>query len=159
MHACMLSHFSRVWLCNPMDGSPPGSSVHEILQARILEWAIMPSSRESSRPRDQTQVSCVSYIAGWFFTGWATRETQEIGAHVSFLIVVLSGYMPRSWIAESYGSSIFSFLRTLHTILHSACTIYLPTNSVGGVSFSSCSLQCLLFVAYLMMAILTDVRW
>ena len=44
-------------LCNPMDCSPPGSSVHGILQARILEWVAMPSSRDSSQPRDQTQVS------------------------------------------------------------------------------------------------------
>ena len=42
-------------LCNPMDCSPPGSFVHGILQARILEWVAMPSSRESSQPRDQTQ--------------------------------------------------------------------------------------------------------
>ena len=153
---CVLSDFSRVWLCNPMACSPPAFSVHGILQARILKWVAFPFSRGSSWPRDRTRVS---RIAGGFFTVWATRETREIGAHVSFLIVVLSGYMPRSWIAESYGSSIFSFLRTLHTILHSACTIYLPTNSVGGVSFSSCSLQCLLFVAYLMMAILNDVMW
>ena len=45
-------------LCDPMDCSPPGSSVHGILPARILEWIAMPSSRESSPPRDQT---CVSY--------------------------------------------------------------------------------------------------
>ena len=51
-----------------MDYSLPDSSVHGILQARILEWVAMPSSRGSSRPRDQTHVSCVSCIAGWFFT-------------------------------------------------------------------------------------------
>ena len=50
---------------NPMDCSPPGSSIHGILQARILEWVAMSSSRRSSQPRDQTQVSC---IAGRFFT-------------------------------------------------------------------------------------------
>ena len=44
-------------LCDPMDCSPPGSSVHGILQARILEWVAMPSSRGSSWPRDQTSVS------------------------------------------------------------------------------------------------------
>ena len=49
-------------LCDPMDWSPPGSSVHGILQARILEWVAMPSSRESSQPRDQTHVSYVSCI-------------------------------------------------------------------------------------------------
>ena len=54
---CMLS---RVWLCKPMDCSPPVSSVHRILQARILEWVAMLSSRGSSQPRDQTPVSYVS---------------------------------------------------------------------------------------------------
>ena len=51
-------------LGNPMDCSPPGSSVHGILQARILEWVAISVSRGSSHPRDQTQVSC---IAGRFF--------------------------------------------------------------------------------------------
>ena len=52
-------------LCNSMDCNPLGSSVHGILQARILEWVAMPSSRRSSRPRDRTQVS---HVAGGFFT-------------------------------------------------------------------------------------------
>ena len=52
-------------LCDPMDCSLPGSSVHGILQARILEWIVMYSSRGSSQPSDQTWVS---YIAGRFFT-------------------------------------------------------------------------------------------
>ena len=51
--------------CDPMDCSLPGSSVHGIPQARILEWIPMISSRGSSQPRDQTQVS---HIAGGFFT-------------------------------------------------------------------------------------------
>ena len=42
--------------CHPMDSSPPGSFVHGSLQARILEWVVMPSSRRSSQPRDRTQV-------------------------------------------------------------------------------------------------------
>ena len=56
---------SCLTLCDPMDCSPPGSSVHGILQARILEWVAIPFSRESSQPRDRTQVS---HIAGGFFT-------------------------------------------------------------------------------------------
>ena len=52
-------------LCSPMDCSLPGSSVHGILQARILEWVASPFSRGCSQPRDQTQVS---HIAGGFFT-------------------------------------------------------------------------------------------
>ena len=67
-----LSHVQH--FCDPMDCSPPGSSVHGILQARILEWVAIPFSRGSSKPRDRTQVSC---IAGRFFTSLATREAQE----------------------------------------------------------------------------------
>ena len=52
-----------------------GSSVHGILQARILEWLAIPFRRGSSQPRDRTQVSC---IAGEFFTIWATRETLRL---------------------------------------------------------------------------------
>ena len=52
-------------LCNLIDCSPPGSFVHGILQARILEWVASPFSRGSSQPGDQTWVSC---IAGRFFT-------------------------------------------------------------------------------------------
>ena len=63
---------SRVWLCGPMDCSPPGSSVHEIRQAGILEWVAMPFSKWSPQPRDWTLVSC---IAGRFFAIWATRES------------------------------------------------------------------------------------
>ena len=51
-------------LCNPMDCGPLGSSVHGIFQARILEWMAMPSSRGSSQPRDQTQISL---LAGRYF--------------------------------------------------------------------------------------------
>ena len=52
-------------LCDPMDYSPPGSSVHGIFQARILKWVAMPSSRASSQPRDWTHVSYVSCIGRW----------------------------------------------------------------------------------------------
>ena len=60
-------------LCDPIDCSLAGSSVHGILQARILDWVAIPFFRGSSQPRDQTQVSC---IAGGFFTVWATRKAQ-----------------------------------------------------------------------------------
>ena len=66
MHAKSLQ--SCLTLCNPMDCSPPGSSVHGILQARTLEWVAIPSFRGSSRPRDQTCILCGSCIAGRFFT-------------------------------------------------------------------------------------------
>ena len=52
---------SCLTLCNPMDCSPPGSSISGILQARILEWVAMPSSGGSSQPRDQTRVAHISF--------------------------------------------------------------------------------------------------
>ena len=69
-------------LFDPIDCSPPGSSVHGILQARILEWVAIPFSRGSSWPRDRTWVS---RIAGRFFTIWATREAQEGGTDSSWI--------------------------------------------------------------------------
>ena len=65
---------SCLTLCNPLECNPPGSSVHGILQARILEWIAIPSSKGSSQPRDWSQVSCISCLTGRFFTYWATRE-------------------------------------------------------------------------------------
>ena len=62
---------SCLTLCDPMDCSPPASSVHGILQARILEWIALPFFRVSSWPRDWTQVSG---IADRFFTIWTTRK-------------------------------------------------------------------------------------
>ena len=67
-HTCVLSHSIMSTSLRSMACSPPGSSVHGILQARILEWVAMPSSRGSLQPRDQTQFSCVSCIAGRIFT-------------------------------------------------------------------------------------------
>ena len=62
LRACVLVTHSCSTLCDPVDCSPPGSSVHGILQARIPEWVAMPSSRGSSQPRDWTYVSHVSCI-------------------------------------------------------------------------------------------------
>ena len=67
---------SCLTLCDPMDCSLPGFSVHGILQARILEWVSISFSRGSSQPRDRTQIS---HIAGRHFNLWATREALIIG--------------------------------------------------------------------------------
>ena len=64
-------------LCDPMDCSPPGSSVHGILQARILKWVAISFSRGSSWPRDRTQVS---HISGRCFNLWATWEALSMYA-------------------------------------------------------------------------------
>ena len=78
-----VSQFSSVaqscpTLWDPVDCSPPGSSVHGILQARVLEWVAISFSRGSSRPRDWIQVS---RIAGRHFNLWATREALYL--HIS----------------------------------------------------------------------------
>ena len=84
-HFTVLRHFiqrtfsvlaaqSCLTLCNPTDCSPPGSSVHGILQARILEWVAISFSTVSFWSRDRTQVF---WIAGRFFTVWVTREAQR----------------------------------------------------------------------------------
>ena len=68
-HCSIAQVLSCVWhFCDPMDYSPLGFSVHRIFQARILEWAAISFSRGSSPPRDQTHISCVSSLAGRFFT-------------------------------------------------------------------------------------------
>ena len=67
----VLAARSYLTVCNPMDCSPPGSSVHGILQERILVWTATPFSKGFFQPTDQTQVSC---IPSKFFTVWATRE-------------------------------------------------------------------------------------
>ena len=64
VHACSVTQ-SCLTFCDAIDCSPLGSSVHGILQARILEWVAIFSSTGSSRPRDQTCISCVSCIGRW----------------------------------------------------------------------------------------------
>ena len=191
--------------CNPMD-----YTVHEILQARILEWVAFPFSRGSSQPRNQTGISC---IAGEFFTNWAIKEAlnfiyicnilfnilfhyglsqgfahnplcytvghclyhiffifssvdehlgcfhvlavvnsaaMNIGMHVTFWVIVLSKYTSRHRTIGSYGKSIFSFLRNLHTVFHSGFPSLYSHQQCMKLFFSSQPLQYLLFVDILM---------
>ena len=72
-------------LCDPTNCSPPGFSVHGILQARILEWIAIPFSRGTSKPRDRTLFSC---LKGRFFTVWATGEVSGGLLHIFLYIYV-----------------------------------------------------------------------
>ena len=73
-------------LFDPMDYSPPGSSVHGTLQARTLEWVAMPSSRGSSRPRNGTQASCSFYIGRQILHCWATGEARTDGRWMNSIL-------------------------------------------------------------------------
>ena len=79
VHAHLLQ--SCLTLCNPMGYSPPGSSVHGILQARRLEWVAMPCSRGSSWSKDRAPVSCVSWITGRFFSAEPPGKPERGTGH------------------------------------------------------------------------------
>ena len=94
MFVCLVAQ-SYSNLCNPLGCSPPEFSVHEVSQARILEWVAMPSYRGSSWPRDRTRVS---RIAGRSFT---TSATWDEGASLGFapLLLILKNVGPPRWLS------------------------------------------------------------
>ena len=99
----MLSHFSRVQLCGPMGCGPPGSSIHEILQARILERVAVSSSRESSWPRDWT---CVSYLS------CIGRQVHKIIRRKKIKFIMESTLPCSSTILSSKGGNIVNSFST-----------------------------------------------
>ena len=135
-------------LCDPMDCSLPGSSVHGIFQARVLEWVAISFSRGSAQPRVQTQVS---HTTGRRFTIWATREaprfpcfdvwaivnsaTLNIELQVSFQIRVLSGYMSKVGLLYHMATLFLVFWGTFVLCFIVAAPVYTSTNSGGESPF------------------------
>ena len=143
MALCVVFEFLLVWkvkvtqlcptLCDPMDCSLPGSSVHGILQARILEWLAIPFSRGSSWPRDRTQVS---HIVGRFFTVWTTRE--------ALLLVLL--FLFTLFLSFSNSDLFYSCLCILYNVLFSwfwNCRFHFD---VSSCVFLVCRYVILLFI-------------
>ena len=113
VYTCVLVVQSCLTLWDPMDCSLSGSSVHGILQARILDWVAIPFSKGSSQPRSRTQVSCT---AGRFFIIWVTRE-----AHLCLSIYI--------FISPSPFSSLLSIQMVTFHLSHSGSFFFSSFNN------------------------------
>ena len=148
-------------LCYPTDCSLPGSSIHGIFQARILQWVAISTSRGSSWPSDQTCISCISFIVRQMLYHWAMRETKiimnkktcklvyfnlfwkQIGMkmYIHILVVVQSlshvWLLANPWTAAHQASLSITNSGSLFKLM--SIELVMPSNHlILCVSFSSC---------------------
>ena len=133
---CVQSLQSCLNLCNLVDCSLPVSSVLGILQARILEWVAMPSSRGSFQPKDPIRISCVSCIAGGFFT------TEPHGKPVLWVLLLFSHVvMSDFWWAHGLQNARLPCPLPSLRACSNSCPLNwwcYPTISSSVISFPSC---------------------
>ena len=116
----LLSHFSCVWLCSPIDGSPPGSPVPGILQARILEWVAISSSREWKWKVKVKSLSQVRLLA----TPWTAGHPHLYGLSYCFILV--------SFYTQEYKTMFLVGRRDIQVFLLTVCAfdrLVFPTPS------------------------------
>ena len=131
----LMKLLSRVWLCSPVNCSLPGSSIHGILQARILERVAIPFSRGSSRPRDRTQVSLT---AGRCFNLWAIPESICIPFPVLFILIVRWSRNSRATSAGPWGfvsANLHSSLDGFR-VCSPGCTVQAEGSWQGGPGYN-----------------------
>ena len=133
MCACSVAHLCLT-LCDPMDCSPPGCSVHGILQARTLEWEAIRFSRGPSQPRDQTQVS---RIAGRFFSTVTSGKPVKTGDRNNL-------YGKRTWKRIYISESLCCYLELTQRCKSTVCVLVLLRLTLCGPldsSLSGCSVH------------------
>ena len=127
--AGVLSRFLCPSLWDPMDYSPPGSSVHGISQARILKWVVISFSRESSQPRDWT---LTSYTGRWILYHWALREAWTVNVSYRYLLErnVSGSWLLWGWITPTYSQPFDQFLNSFGYLC--PVTAIIPVSLIVG---------------------------